>query len=80
MMTPDLFASLDQPTDTVTGVLRKMRTHFHDLMNQTHLALKEKSNLVNPLKVVAEELAERINILCLDEFVIIDIADAMIRA
>jgi len=59
---------------------KKMRTHFHDFMNQTHLALKEKSNLQNPLKVIAQELAERINILCLDEFVIIDIADAMIMA
>ena len=59
---------------------KKMRTHFHDFMNQTHLALKEKSNLENPLKVVALELAERINILCLDEFVIIVIADAMIMA
>ena len=59
---------------------KKMRTHFHDFMNQTHLALREKSNLENPLKVIAQELAGRINILCLDEFVIIDIADAMIMA
>ena len=57
---------------------RKMRTHFHDFMNQTHQALKNKSNLENPLKVIAEELAERVDVLCLDEFVIIDIADAMI--
>jgi len=59
---------------------KKMRTHFHDFMNQMHLALKEKSHLQNPLKVIAQELAERIDILCLDEFVIIDIADAMIMA
>jgi cell division protein ZapE len=59
---------------------KKMRTNFHDFMNQTHQALRHKSNLEDPLKVIAQELAERINILCLDEFVIIDIADAMIMA
>ena len=59
---------------------RKMRVHFHDFMNQTHLALKQKAKLENPLDLIARELAEKVNILCLDEFVIIDIADAMIMA
>ncbi len=59
---------------------RKSRQHFHDFMNQTHRALKKKSNLENPLRVIAEEIAETIDVLCLDEFVINDIGDAMIMA
>jgi len=62
------------------SIERKQRSHFHDFMNQTHLALKQKANIENPLQVIAREIAERIDILCLDEFVIIDIADAMIMA
>ena len=59
---------------------KKTRRHFHDFMNQTHRALKKKSNLENPLKAIAGELAETIDVLCLDEFVITDIGDAMIMA
>lgn len=59
---------------------KKTRQHFHDFMNKTHHALRKKSNLENPLKTIAKELAETIDILCLDEFVITDIGDAMIMA
>ncbi len=59
---------------------KKMRRHFHDFMNQIHHALRSKSNLANPLKAIAGELAETIDLLCLDEFVITDIGDAMIMA
>ncbi len=59
---------------------KKSRLHFHDFMNQAHLALKKKTNLENPLKAIARELAETIDVLCLDEFVITDIGDAMIMA
>ncbi len=58
----------------------KSRQHFHEFMNQIHLALKKKTKLENPLKVIARELAENIDLLCLDEFVITDIGDAMIMA
>ena len=59
---------------------RKARLHFHDFMNQTHQALKRQSDLENPLKAVAETLATSTDVLCLDEFVIIDIGDAMVMA
>ena len=58
----------------------KRRFHFHAFMNQIHLSLKQLSNTSNPLEAVAKELAGNMRVLCLDEFVITDIADAMILA
>ncbi|MCP4492560.1 MAG: cell division protein ZapE [Gammaproteobacteria bacterium] len=58
----------------------KQRSHFHDFMNQIHAALKGQPSLENPLHKVARDLARDISILCLDEFVITDIGDAMIMA
>jgi len=59
---------------------KKMRIHFHDFMNQIHHALKSQSQQEKPLQIVARDIAERVEILCLDEFVITDIGDAMIIA
>ncbi len=58
----------------------KRRTHFHDFMNQIHAALKMQTGLENPLHKIARDLAEEVSVLCLDEFVIADIGDAMIMA
>lgn len=57
-----------------------MRAHFHDFMNQVHHALNQHSNQKNPLDKIAKDLASKIKVLCLDEFVITDIGDAMIMA
>jgi cell division protein ZapE len=56
----------------------KRRLHFHAFMNQIHCSLKQLSDTSNPLEAVAKELAGDMRVLCLDEFVITDIADAMI--
>ena len=56
------------------------RTHFHSFMNQIHAALRQKQNRQNPLSEIAREIATTTRVLCLDEFVIIDIGDAMIMA
>jgi cell division protein ZapE len=56
----------------------KRRLHFHAFMNQIHRSLKQLSDTSNPLEAVAKELAGDMRVLCLDEFVITDIADAMI--
>ena len=56
------------------------RVHFHSFMNRIHHALKQHPDTSNPLEVVAGEIAHRTRVLCLDEFVIIDIGDAMIMA
>lgn len=58
----------------------KMRTHFHEFMNRIHGALKQKASLENPLRNIAQELAGQVKVLCLDEFVITEIGDAMIMA
>jgi cell division protein ZapE len=56
------------------------RTHFHSFMNRIHASLKQHRNIENPLQQVARDIASRTQVLCLDEFVIIDIGDAMIMA
>ncbi len=58
------------------------RIHFHAFMTEIHEALYEfrQSNPgeEDPLPIIAEEFASHCQILCLDEFQVHDIADAMI--
>jgi cell division protein ZapE len=61
------------------GVARE-RTHFHSFMNRVHASLQQHRDIDNPLRQVAKDIAEKTRVLCLDEFVIIDIGDAMIMA
>lgn len=56
------------------------RVHFHSFMNDVHRALHNHRSTRSPLEPVAAEIARRSRVLCLDEFVIIDIGDAMIMA
>ncbi len=56
----------------------KMRLHFHHFMQQVHGDLKHLPNQINPLIIVATHLAEQAGVICLDEFFVADIADAMI--
>jgi len=56
------------------------RVHFHGFMNDVHHALQDYRNTRGPLRLVAADIARRVRVLCLDEFVIIDIGDAMIIA
>jgi cell division protein ZapE len=49
-------------------------------MNQIHASLRQKKNLARPLQAIARDIAAEVQVLCLDEFVIIDIGDAMIMA
>jgi cell division protein ZapE len=58
----------------------KLRIHFHHFMRDTHEALNRLKGVRNPLEQVAEGLAARTRILCLDEFIVTDIGDAMILA
>jgi cell division protein ZapE len=54
------------------------RTHFHRFMHDVHAGLRELTNLEDPLVHLAERIAEDTRVLCLDEFAVTDIADAMI--
>jgi cell division protein ZapE len=55
------------------------RSHFYRFMQGVHRELKLIDE-PEPLERVAERLAARIRVLCLDEFLVADIADAMILA
>jgi cell division protein ZapE len=56
------------------------RTHFYRFMRQVHAELRKIKDRADPLDTVAEHLAARFRVLCLDEFFVADIADAMILA
>lgn len=57
---------------------QKLRTHFHRFMQRVHADLKKYDGQANPLRLVAQQLASEIRVLCLDEFFVKDITDAMI--
>jgi cell division protein ZapE len=64
---------------TLTRAPRE-RTHFYRFMRQVHADLRGIGNRTDPLDVVAQRLAARAQVICLDEFFVADIADAMILA
>lgn len=57
---------------------QKNRLHFHRFMWKIHNELKTLKNKQNPLCIVASRIAQDSQILCLDEFVVSDITDAML--
>ncbi|HXE78469.1 MAG TPA: cell division protein ZapE, partial [Rhodanobacter sp.] len=57
-----------------------LRRHFHRFMAEVHEALRGLGERQDPLRIVAAELAGRCRVLCLDEFLVNDIGDAMILA
>ncbi len=56
------------------------RTHFYRFMRDVHAQLNSIKRRSEPLETVAQRLAKRVRVLCLDEFFVADIADAMILA
>lgn len=57
---------------------RKRRIHFHDFMLNVHSRLQKHKGVVDPLEVVAGEISDEAILLCLDEFMVTDVADALI--
>lgn len=55
-----------------------LRRHFHQFMEEVHAALKALQHKSDPLAEVAADLSRRARVLCLDEFLVDDIGDAMI--
>jgi cell division protein ZapE len=56
------------------------RTHFYRFMRAVHEELASIKSRTEPLDLVAESIASRVRVLCLDEFFVADIADAMLLA
>ncbi len=54
------------------------RMHYYRFMQQLHQQLTAFQGQKDPLKLIAKALVERHKILCLDEFFVSDIADAML--
>ena len=59
-------------------VARKRRIHFYRFMQEVHHGLRELQGQVDPLVLFARTLAKEVRLLCLDEFHITDITDAML--
>jgi cell division protein ZapE len=54
------------------------RSHFYHFMRDIHSQLAAVKQLERPLDAVAARVAARARVICLDEFFVADIADAMI--
>ena len=54
------------------------RSHFYHFMRDVHAQLAALKQLERPLDAVAAQVAARARVICLDEFFVADIADAMI--
>jgi len=57
---------------------KKMRMHFHAFMHYVQQELTKLQGKKNPLEIIAKKIAKRTLVLCFDEFIVNDIADAII--
>lgn len=76
-MLMDLFYS------TIPAHLPKKRLHFHQFMQNLHkrrhqILLKHGAPDMDPIPILAAEIAQEATILCFDEFQVTDVADAML--
>lgn len=66
--------------DSLPDTMAKRRQHYHDFMQWVHRQLRALDGSVNPIERIGELLAREIKLLCLDEFLVNDIANAMLLA
>lgn len=59
-------------------VIMKRRQHFHRFMQEIHRRMHELQGQEDPLMLISRELAKQVQLLCLDEFQVTDITDAML--
>jgi cell division protein ZapE len=57
---------------------RKRRIHFHNFMAEVHHEMKQLATERDPLIALCDRIEKSTRVLCLDEFHVDDIADAMI--
>lgn len=72
---------MDLAHETIT-VAPKRRVHFHEFMLEVHARLREAraGDAGDPIQPVAEAVAREARLLCFDEMVVNDAADAMIMS
>ncbi|MGD8566777.1 MAG: cell division protein ZapE [Gammaproteobacteria bacterium] len=58
--------------------VQKQRFHFHEFMQGIHDLLDQFKGCKNPLTRVADHMAQQARLICLDEFHVSDITDAML--
>ncbi len=58
----------------------KKRLHLHHFMQEIDAQLRQLQGQKNPLKRIAKELSRTTRLLCFDEFIVQDLANAMIMA
>ena len=56
----------------------KKRVHFHRFMQEIHKGLTKHQGQTDPMSLIAHDFADEVQILCLDEFHVTDITDAML--
>lgn len=59
---------------------KKSRFHFHHFMQQVDAQLRRLQGKKDPLRQIAAALSKTTRLLCFDEFMVSDVADAMILA
>ncbi len=59
---------------------QKLRMHFHRFMHRVHAERKQLRDQADPLQIIGKQLAKEAKVLCFDEFVVHDVADAVILA
>lgn len=74
MLMDIFFNNLEMPKDY------KYRTHFHLFMKTIHEQMAQVSGVKDPLEYIIKNNFKKYKIICLDEFFVHDIADAMILA
>jgi cell division protein ZapE len=57
---------------------KKMRVHFHHFLKDVHKQLIAYRGNKDPLKLIANDIADKYRLICFDEFFVSNVADAMI--
>lgn len=58
----------------------KRRVHFHEFMLEIHAQLSTLPKTPDPIPIIAARMAKKYKVICLDEFHVNDITDAMLLA
>lgn len=62
------------------GDVDKQRVHYHRFMSNIHEQLRQLPKSPDPLVIIGKKIAKQVRVLCLDEFHVTDVADAMLLA